>query len=555
MPRFIFSALSTLLLLGVAHVPNSHVRAQDEAPKGKTTSEKQTGLTEDQRIHHFLNRFTLGATPALMETVKKKGLRKWLEEQLKGDRPEPESLTAALKELDSLEMTPGEIADEYLTELDPGATPQEKRQARMLMNIPPKELLDSVILRGVLSSNQVREVGADYFRNHFAVSLDKGPVALMAVDWERTVIREGALGNFGVMLDRSAHHPAMLFFLDNHLSCRPATQEEIDAIEKRGRNAPKRVDALRQRGLNENYGRELLELHTLGVDNYYTQDDVIEVAKCLTGWTITPKRAAKQLDREALSFLFVRDFHSAGDKRVLGTIVRENKEDPEAEGRQVIKLLANHKGTAHFLSWKLCRWFVNDQPDEKMVERVAKVFIDSKGDLPSVYMAIFEDPEFFNQANYQSKYKRPFEFVISALRATGAEIGDPLIIHKQLVEMNEAIYRCADPTGYYDQAEAWQDPGAMSLRWKFAYDLARGSFRTVQLPSSFYDELPIDEPEKWIDILAARLLCTPLTDQTSAALDKLVERKQGDTTSRRLRGELGPLLVAGILGSPEFQKQ
>lgn len=555
MARFIFSALAVLLALSIVSVPQDRISCQDKAGEGKTTAERRTGLTEDQRIHHFLNRFTLGATPALMDAVKKKGMRKWLEEQLKGDRPEPESLTAALKELDSLEMSPGEIADAFLTELDEDATPQEKRQARALMNIPPKQLLDSVVLRGVLSTNQVREVSADYFRNHFSVSLDKGPVALMAVDWERTVVRAGALGNFGEMLDRSAHHPAMLFYLDNHLSCRPATQEEIDAIEKRGRNAPKRVDALRQRGLNENYGRELLELHTLGVDNYYTQEDVIEVSKCLTGWTITPKRAAKLLDREAMSFLFVRDFHCTGDKQVLGTSIKESKDDPEAEGRQVIALLASHKGTAHFLSWKLCRWFVNDQPDEEMVKRVAKVFLDSKGDLPSVYMAIFDDLEFFNQANYQSKYKRPFEFVISALRATGAEIGNPLILHKQLVEMNEAIYRCADPTGYYDQAEAWQDPGAMSLRWKFAYDLARGSFLTAQMPAGYYDDLPIGEPETWKDILAARLLCTPLTEQTSVALDKLVERKKGDTKSRRLRGELGPLLVAGILGSPEFQKQ
>ncbi len=550
MRRFIYTGLASLLLLAAT----TNGRAQED-PERKTSAGQQTGLSEDQRVHHFLNRFTLGATPALMAEVKTKGMRKWLEEQLKGDRPEPESLKQVLGKLPSLEMTLGEIADEYVLELEPDATPQQRRRARQLAQLPAKELLDSVMLRGALSNNQLREVGSDFFRNHFAVSLEKGPVELMAVNWERTVIREGALGNFGEMLDRSAHHPAMLFFLDNHLSCRPATEAEIEAIERRGRNVEKRLEALRQRGLNENYARELLELHTLGVDNYYTQDDVIEVAKCLTGWTITPRRAAKLVDRDPMSFLFVRDFHCTGDKTVLGTTIKENRDNPEAEGAHVIKLLAAHEGTARFLSWKLCRWFVNDEPDEKMVERVAKVFRDSKGDLPSVYLAIFDDPCFFEQANYLAKYKRPFEFVVSALRATGAEIGNPTILHRQLVEMNESIYRCADPTGYYDQAEAWQDPGAMSLRWKFAYDLARGSFFTVQLPRSFYDDLPESEPGKWKDILARKLLCMPLSAQTSAALDKLIERKQADTKPRQLRGELGPLLVAGILGSPEFQKQ
>ena len=550
MRRFIFTGLASLLLLAAT----TNGRAEEDTER-KTSAGQQTGLSEDQRVHHFLNRFTLGATPTLMAEVKQKGMRKWLEEQLKGDRPEPESLKQALGKLPSLDLTLGEIADEYVLELEPDATPQQRRQARQLAQLPAKELLDSVMLRGALSNNQLREVGSDFFRNHFAVSLEKGPVELMAVNWERTVIRDGALGNFGEMLDRSAHHPAMLFFLDNHLSCRPATEAEIEAIEKRGRNVEKRVEALRQRGLNENYARELLELHTLGVDNYYTQDDVIEVAKCLTGWTITPRRAAKLLDRDPMSFLFVRDFHCTGDKQVLGTTIKENRDNPEAEGAQVIKLLAAHEGTARFLSWKLCRWFVNDEPDDKMVERVAKVFRDSRGDLPSVYLAIFDDPCFFEQANYLAKYKRPFEFVISALRATGAEIGNPTILHRQLVEMNESIYRCADPTGYYDQAEAWQDPGAMSLRWKFAYDLARGSFFTVQLPRNFYDDLPESEPAKWKDILARKLLCMPLSAQTSAALDKLIERKQADTKPRQLRGELGPLLVAGILGSPEFQKQ
>lgn len=545
----LIAACCAVLLLSLS------ARGQEPEKKTETRPGQPAGLSDDQRLHHFLNRFTLGATPALLAEVRALGMRKWLDDQCRGDRPEPESLVKALAELKSIEMAPGELADAYLAEPDREATPEQRREIRQRMNIPPRELLDSVMLRATQSRNQLRETGADFLRNHFAVSLDKGPVAVLALDWERRVIRPGALGSFAETLDRSAHHPAMLFYLDNHLSCRPATQAEIEAIEKRGRNVERRLEELRQRGLNENYARELLELHTLGVDNYYTQDDVIQVAKCLTGWTITPARARGLVKGEPGTFLFVPDFHCPGDKTVLGTAIRENKEDPQAEGRQVIQLLAGHEGTARFLAFKLCRWFVHDEPDAKMVERVARVFRQTRGSLPAVYLAIYEDPEFFRPANYLAKYKRPFEFVVSALRATGAVIRNPGALHRQLAEMNEPVYRCADPTGYYDQAEAWQDPGAMSLRWKFAHDLARGGVPAVQLPPDFYDDLPLDKPETWKELLARRLLCMPLGTSTSRALDQLVARETAGTRPRQLRQELGPLLVAGILGSPEFQKQ
>ncbi|MCF6228784.1 MAG: DUF1800 domain-containing protein, partial [Planctomycetes bacterium] len=328
---------------------------------------------------------------------------------------------------------------------------------------------------------------------------------------------------------------------------------ELERINKRGKNFEKKLANLQQRGLNENYARELLELHTLGVDNYYTQEDVIEVAKVLTGWTITPRRYLKKLNKP-FGFLFFPQFHSTGDKTVLGQTIKENKKDPQAEGEEVLKLLAAHKGTADYLSRKLCRWFVNDEPNDAMVKRISAVWTKTKGDMASVYMAIFEDPDFFSKENYLAKYKRPFEFVISALRATGASVKHPEIIHKQLKAMNEDLYRCADPTGYYDQAEAWQDPGAMSIRWKFAYDLARGKFFAVNMPVDFYSDLPLDKPETWGELLAAKLLCQPMSEATSSALKRLIERKS-NLRRGKLRRELGTLLVAGILGSPEFQKQ
>jgi uncharacterized protein (DUF1800 family) len=341
----------------------------------------------------------------------------------------------------------------------------------------------------------------------------------------------------------------MLFYLDNCLSSRPASPEELEAIKKRAKNNPERIEALQQRGLNENYARELLELHTLGVDNYYTQDDVIEVAKCLTGWTISPKFAAKPL-----TFWFRRDAHCSGDKIVLGQTIKEDSKFPQNEGEAVLDLLSAHEGTARFIAWKLCRWLVNDDPSEAMVKRIAGVYTAKKGDLCAIFMAIFEDPEFFAVANFQCKYKRPFEFVVSALRATGANIDDPIELHKSLNNMAESLYRCANPTGYYDHAEAWQDPGAMALRWKFALDLCNGKIRGVSVPVSLYEGLDLDKPETWRNALAAKILCVPLSETTARALDDQIAKRTNDKGKVKLK-DVGPEIVAGLLGSPEFQKQ
>ncbi|MCC6465055.1 MAG: DUF1800 domain-containing protein [Planctomycetes bacterium] len=544
MRRFSLLALTAALLC--AYSPDNGPTAQDADP-GKTTA--APGLNEDQKLHHFLNRFTLGATPALMAEVKQKGMKAWLEEQLKGARQEPAVLNKALEPLLSLDMTLEQVRDSYVKKLPRDADVRERKEAQRLGKVPERELLESIVLRGTYSNNQVREVSMDFFRNHLCISVDKGPVSLMAGNYEASVLRANALGDFGTLLMASAKHPAMLFYLDNHLSCRPATPEEIELIKRRGRNVPEKIEAAQQRGLNENYARELLELHTLGVDNYYTQDDVIEVAKCLTGWTINP-----EFKKEGGGFQFARLVHCGGDKKVLGTTIKENRENPLAEGEEVVRMLAAHEGTAKYVSFKLCRWLVNDQPSDALVGRIAAVFREKKGNLPAVLLAIYEDPEFFAAANYQCKYKRPFEFVVSVLRATGAEVTDASGLQRSLLEMNEPLYRCANPTGYYDQAESWQDPGAMSLRWKFALDLAENKINGVKLPEDVRGILRDGEPRTWKDKLAKRLLCVPLSAGTSAALDKLVDRQLADGSKNAMR-DLGALLIAGILGSPEFQKQ
>ncbi|MBL8992230.1 MAG: DUF1800 domain-containing protein [Spirochaetia bacterium] len=530
-------------------------------------------LSQDEKILQLLNRFTPGATPELIQEVKKTGSEIWLKRQLGGQVPENEALLEAVSGFETLNLGLPEIFENYWDRTKKGASPEEVKEMKRKAGIPAREGLTWICLRAVWSSSPVREASADFFRNHFAVSVEKGDVRYFIVDWEREVIMKNSLGRFGDMLARSAHHPAMLFFLDNALSRKPATEEELKrlevAVHRRTGSEERAVEAVeiaKQRGLNENYARELMELHTLGVDNRYKQDDVINVAKALTGWTI--KNGV---------FDFNKNMHTPGDKIFLGTTIEENASDPISEGKDVLDRLARDPGTAHFLSWKLSRWFVSDDPSPALVSRVEKVFLASGGDLPRVYQAITSDPEFYSRKNFRSKFKRPWEYVVSALRVTRAELGGmsgraeniqrnlskeklkselrPLGIDGYLVAMNEALYRCADPTGFYDQAEAWRDPGAMATRWSFATELSAGRIAGVKIPSSFYADLPQDNPYAWKEILIQKILpVTGLGAETSRNMDKLIERELA-SSSKPDPEKLGALITAVLLGSPDFQKQ
>ena len=290
-----------------------------------------------------------------------------------------------------------------------------------------------------------------------------------------------------------------------------------------------------------------MELHTLGVDNGYTQDDVINVAKCLTGWTLRRRQGG--------GFEFDRAMHCAGDKTVFGQVIKENKANPIAEGEEVLNRLKSSQGTARYLSWKLCRWLVNDSPDEAMVARLAKVWHATGGDIPKVLRAIVDDPEFFARRNFRAKFKRPLEFVASALRATKADFKNLLHVEQALVGMSEPLYRCADPTGFYDQAEAWCDPGSLAPRWTFATDLVTSRAGSARVPASFYADLPAGKPKEWKDALVKKLLpVAGLGEATSASIDRLVDAEL-KTAAKVTPEKFGPRIAAMILGSPEFQKQ
>ncbi len=519
-------------------------------------------LNDREKIFHALSRFSFGPTPGMIDAVQKQGIDAWFDEQLKAREDEPRTLQSQLDALESLTLTNQQILVKYNPPIPPELsnlarlTPEQRRERARLMamkEIPRQELRDAVLLLAVSSPNRVREASCDFWRNHFNIDVSKGQVRYYATTYERDVIRYDALGTFERMLNRQARHPAMLIYLDNFISRAIPEGELMEAarkayVESRDYGTVlEAIDIAKQKGLNENYGRELMELHTLGVDNYYTQDDVIAVSEALTGWTV------QQDPKQPIAFVFTPAMHAFGARTVLNVKLPANPRNGEAEGQAVIDMLVKHPGTADFIAYKMCRHFVNDRPSPDMVKRVAAAFHKgNKTDLKATFKAILDDPEFNDPANYQTKFKRPFEFVVSALRATGAEVASTNGLHHVLLTLNEPIYQCEDPTGYYDQADVWRDPGVMAARWQFGIGLAMGWIEGVNLPNSTWEGLEENNPLQWKEVLSKRILPMGHTAQTDAALDEVIGHYAKFNPKPN---ELGRYIVGLLLGSPEFQRQ
>ncbi len=518
-------------------------------------------LSEREKIHHVLSRFSFGATAEMIDEVEKIGLEKWFETQLKGEELESRKLQAHLSKLETLTMTNQEIVQKFgiipkdLSLANRLTTEQRRRRAELLRRryIPRQQLKDAVLFLAVYGNNQVRETASDFWRNHFSIDVSKGVVRYYGNTYEREVIRAEALGTFKAMLNKQARHPAMLVFLDNFIS-RATPQKELLAVARKEfaktrdySTVLNAIDIAKMKGLNENYARELMELHTLGVDNYYTQADVIAVAEALTGWTV------QQDPSKPIEFLFRPEMHATGARKILKVRIPAYPRNPIQEGQAVLDLLVKHRGTAEFIAYKLCRYYVNDRPSQKMVERVAKAFRrKNKTDLPTTYRAIFYDKEFFDPANYQTKFKRPFEYVVSALRVTNAEIVSTAGIHQALLTLSEPIYQCEDPTGYYDQADVWRDPGVMADRWQFGVGLGMGWIPGVEIPASYWEGLEPNNPLQWKEVLSKRILPMGHTEKTDKALEKVIAKYSRFNPKPE---QLGRYIVGILLGSPEFQRQ
>jgi uncharacterized protein (DUF1800 family) len=473
-------------------------------------------------------------------------------------------MTARLAGFDTLTMSSRQIAEEYYVPAlqarkevkkdagddpammpKPGApadnkpvrTPEQMEAARKSREVLA-ELTAQKILRAAYSERQLEEVMTDFWFNHFNVFAGKGATQQYLTEYERDAIRPHVFGKFRDLLGATAESPAMLFYLDNWQSADPdADNMRAQArpgaafFGRPGRNArigtrlpmpaPPRPaqnpnnPPRQKRGLNENYGRELMELHTLGVDGGYTQQDVINVARAFTGWTIVGPR-------QGGSFRFEPRIHDSQEKIVLGHKIKAG--GGQSDGEKVLDILASHPSTAKFISTKLVRRFVSDTPPPALVDRAAARFRETGGDIREVVRTILTSPEFFSAEAYRAKVKSPFEFVVSAVRATGTEVSDAQALAQAVRQLGMPLYMCQPPTGYPDKAEAWVNTGALLNRMNFAVQLVGGRMRGIEAGTS----------------PAGAVLANDVSPATAATIAKATETKQ---------------VAALTLGSPEFQRR
>jgi uncharacterized protein (DUF1800 family) len=541
-------------------------------------------LSKDQEILHALNRITFGPRPGDVEAVQKMGLKKWIDQQLHPERiAENPNLAERLKPLETLRMTPAEIATVYPPRVvvqamargllplpkdpevrariqlqeqrlrakrDPNADVQVKQgkgrdplqqamreqvlattdpveRRKLVADKAPQQVLsydlnEAKLYRAIYSHRQLEEQMADFWFNHFNVYMDKGADRILTSTYERDAIRPHVFGKFRDLLEATAQSPAMLFYLDNW-------QSVSSELGQRDINRAKlRAKGKQSRGLNENYARELMELHTLGVDGGYTQKDIIEVARCFTGWTISqPNRGGE--------FIYNDRVHDKGEKIVLGVKIPAGGGRDDAE--KVLDVLARHPATAHFISTKLAKKFVADDPPPALIERMAKTFHDTDGDIRAVLSAMFESKEFFSEGAFRAKVKTPLELIVSAARATGAQVDFAVPLATQIAQLGQPLYRKIEPTGYSSANSEWVNSAALLARMNFALALTANRVPGVTVDVSAFHNTAAT--------VGRQLLFHDPTKQTLDSIEKALSQK-----------EPTPEMVAGlVLGSPDFQRR
>jgi uncharacterized protein (DUF1800 family) len=566
-----------------------------------------------QQVNHVLSRLTFGAKPGDVEKVRAIGVDRWIDQQLHPDRISDataeqflagfESQTSSAAELERKYPRPGQIqqrlnaAKNGTGALSHADSMKFMAEAQGLRRIAG-EMQSTRVARAVLSERQLQEVMTDFWLNHFNVYIQKGgPERYLLTSFENNSIRPNALGKFRTLLGAVAHDPAMLFYLDNWQSQADSKRPRLVAqnvarsralVQARGLQ-PQQAQALqaagrRRGGLNENYGRELLELHTLGVDGGYTQADVIDAARILTGWTMKQPAAGG-------GFNFVPAMHDAGEKTVLGH--RFPAGHGEEEGEQLLDIVASHPATAHYIAFKLARRFVSDVPPATLVDRAAATFLRTHGDIRAVMTTIVTSPEFFSTAAYRSKVKTPFEVVVSALRALDAK-PDPTPRTAQVVAtLGQPLWGHQAPNGWPETGDQWMNTGAILNRINFGLALASNRVPGVSVAAwsgaQSLQSLPLEQqvdgvvkallggeasPDTRSILLsgenpflrsAAALDTTPVAVTTPDPDDptmapEMVRRNPRAPARDRAFGPLPPAkglaqVVGLAIGSPEFQRR
>ena len=494
---------------------------------------KKAGLTEKQAAAHLLSRFTFGATPGQVDAVAQMGLEKWLRQQFEANQPDTE-LKTMLAGYETLGMSNTEIVRTFpkggqllRMAVKDGAIPadsvktdrkeyKDEMKAYMEKNgYKPqaelfRQLINQKILHAAYGQNQLQEVLTNFWFNHFNVSLTKNDCAQFITNYEQQVIRPNVLGKFETLLMATAKSPAMLTYLDNFRSVAsdngtpaPPRKKMMEKRLMQQLEARQAADTLMQQmqvvekvkqnkgnqGLNENYAREIMELHTLGVDGGYKQEDVTQAARILTGWTIYPmedygggeavRKMIERLGEEKFikqgfvhdgDFLFAANKHDKGEKTFLNTPFAAG--GGYDEGEKLIHMLAHHASTAKFISTKLAIRFVSDNPPASLVDKMAKTFLEKDGDITAVLATMVSAPEFWSPEALREKTKSPFELAISSVRSLDAKVDMPAQLSNWITKMGERLYYYQAPTGFPDRGQYWINTGSLLNRMNFGLALA-----------------------------------------------------------------------------------
>jgi len=519
--------------------PPIAVQAPEAAAQAAATPDSPA-LTGPEMIEHVLDRATFGPRPADRQHVRDAGISAFLEEQLHPDQFEDAVVSQKLASIEVLSSSQDALVQRLYQERK--KKQQEKRQEEMLAAAPgapadapkldepmarPKavkrdyiqQLSQAKLLRAVSSERQLQEVMVDFWFNHFNVFSGKDDEAALLPEYEAKALRPNALGTFPELLEATAHSPAMLVYLDNWRSAVPK---------------PK---AKQKRGINENYARELMELHTLGVDGGYTQQDIIEVARCFTGWTVgEPQKDPR--------FLFKPEMHDFGQKVVLGHLIPAGGGFEDAQ--TVLHILETHPATAHFIALKLVRRFVSDDPPDALVARVAGTYTATQGDIRSMLRTIFESPEFWSRKALRAKVRSPLELVAASARALNAQVDDPLQLAKAVARIGQPLYGAQPPTGYPDISQTWLSSGALLARIDFGLSLASGQVQGVSVDLS---SIGGGAPAQVLAKAAATLGASSLSDKTR---DYILEQLRQTPSKPDLQAARA---VGLLLGAPELQRR
>jgi uncharacterized protein (DUF1800 family) len=531
--------------------------------------------TADQQVRHALSRLSFGARPGDVERVRTMGVDRWIESQFHPAQIADERSDAFLDRFVIYKKTAAELAEEYpRPKVVAGQQPQldsvQLRQLQMATRQTQVELMTGRVARAVLTDRQLNEVMTDFWLNHFNIFAAKGPQERYLLPaFEDRTIRPNALGKFRTLLGAVVKDPAMLFYLDNWQSQADSGRPRLLVPGRRGGRgglAPnaQQLAAARRRGagLNENYGRELLELHTLGVDGGYSQQDVINAARALTGWTMRTPASGE--------FFFNPVFHDAGEKTVLGHRLAAGR--GIEDGEELLDIVARHPATAHYIAFKLARRFVSDTPPGALVDRAAATFTKTDGDIAAVMRTIIGSPEFWSSRAYRSKVKSPFEVVVSALRAVDAQGDATPQTANMIATLGQPVYGHQAPNGWPETGDQWMNTGAILNRINFGIALAANR---VPGASAFgwsgAAELRTAPLEQQVDGVARALLGGEISPDTRRILLSgenpfLKTAPPADATmaagnapvrpAQRLPQLTGLAQIVGLaLGSPEFQRR